>query len=249
MANPISIISLFLITIGYMIFRYKMNMNNLSPALRTSLPFIYLIVLMLVQIATNRVAIISLCGSVDMGRVILATVIPWTAIFGILIMLLNVFPGWKAPFSNTIGYLMIRGDASEIIPKIFKGKMTADKSGEFAQALEYIYDDQSLLINEITPMNFDSFWDKMTRSNLIRDTAQIDTYKQKLRNLVKLKELTATGIWYLLAGLLVTSFSYQNMVSAKCEKSMTEMKKGEQSHKEQLKSEEEESRKIYRSRE
>lgn len=249
MANLISIISLFLITIGYLILRYNFNTNNLSPELRTSLPFIYLIVLMLVQVATNTVAIRTICGQIDMNRVILATVIPWTAIFGILIMLLNVFPGWKAPFSNTIGYLMIRGDASEIVPKIFKGKMTADKSGEFAQALEYIYDDQSLLINEITPMNFDSFWDKMTKSNLIRDTAQIDTYKQKLRNLVKLKDLIATGIWYLLAGLLVTSFSYQNMISAKCEKSIVEMKKGEQSHKEQMEKEQKETRKIYSTRE
>ena len=249
MANLISIISLILITGGYLFLRYKLNMNNLSPALRTSLPFIYLIVLMLVQVGTNTVAIRTICGQIDMGRLILATFIPWTAIFGILIMLLNVFPGWKAPFSNTIGYLMIRGDASEIIPKIFKGKMTANKSGEFAQALEYIYDDQSLLINEITPMNFDSFWDKMTRSKLIVDTAQIDTYKQQLRNLVKLKDIIATGIWYLLAGLLVTSFSYQNMISAKCEKSIVEMKKGEQTHKEQMESEVNETRKIYSSRE
>lgn len=248
MANAISLISLVLITIAYFVLRTKMNISKLSETAQTSLPFIYLFIMILVQTATNSYALEKLCGTVDMGRVIIATVIPWVFVFGVLIILLKSFPGWKAPFSNTIGYLFISGSAAKIIPEIFKGKMTGNNSGAAAQALEFIYDDQSLLINEITPTNFDSFWAKMEGSNLIQQKAQLSEYKQELRKLVQLKDTFATAIWYLMTGFLVTSFSYHNMVSAKCERSKQEMEQGLQAHKERLKKNAEKVGKIYTSR-
>jgi hypothetical protein len=248
MANAISLISLVLITIAYFVLRTKMNISKLSETAQTSLPFIYLFIMILVQIFTNSVALSNLCGSVDTGRVIIATVIPWVFVFGVLIILLKSFPGWKAPFSNTIGYLFISGSAAKIIPEIFKGKMTGNNSGAAAQALEFIYDDQSMLINEITPTNFDSFWAKMEGSDLIQKKAQLSEYKQKLRKLVQLKDTIATAIWYLMTGFLVTSFSYHNMVSAKCERSKQEMEQGLQAHKERLKKNAEKVGKIYTSR-
>jgi hypothetical protein len=203
------------------------------------------------QLFANSVAIRKLCGkdNFDLRRVLFATIVPWVFIFGLLVIILRLFPGWKSPFSNTIGYLFIRGDAEKLVPEIFKGKMTGKGTGSAAQALEFIYDDQAVLINEITPTNFDSFWKKMESSNLFQ--ANASKYKGDLRRIVKLKDNIATAIWYLMAGFLVTSFSYQNMVSAKCEKNIENLKSSEQKHKEKLKEEKKskENRKVYKSRE
>ena len=51
----------------------------------------------------------------------MVTLIPWVIIFGILNVLLLQFPGWKAPFSNTIGYLIanIAGAKNLLIDYIF----------------------------------------------------------------------------------------------------------------------------------
>lgn len=250
MANLFSLIAVVIITLLYFFAKEHIK-NNLSPAVQTSLPFIYLLIMILVQIGTNSVAIKKLCGknNFDLKRVLMATIIPWVSIFGLLIIILRLFPGWKSPFSNTIGYLFIRGDAEKIIPEIFKGKMTGKDTGSAAQALEFIYDDQSMLINEITPLNFDTFWNKMQSSNLFQQNA--NNYKEELRRIVKLKDIIATGVWYLMAGFLVTSFSYQNMISAKCEKKIEDLNKSEHKHKEQLEKEKKskENKKVYKSRE
>lgn len=246
MANAISLISLVLITIAYFVLRSNMNISKLNATAQSSLPFIYLFIMILVQTGTNYNALNHLCGSANMGRVIIATVIPWVFIFGILIILLQSFPGWKAPFSNTIGYLFISGSAAKLIPLIFKGKMTGD--GAAAQALEFIYDDQSMLINEITPLNFDSFWAKMESSNLIQKPLNFQIINKNSATSLKKKDTIATAIWYLMTGFLVTSFSYHNMVSAKCERSTQVMNKGLQAHKERLRKNSKEVRKVYTSR-
>lgn len=251
MANAISLISLVIITLLYFFAKSWINPDKISPAMQTSLPFIYLFIMILVQIGTNTRAIKNLCGknNLDMKRVLIATIVPWVSVFGLLIIILRLFPGWKSPFSNTIGYLFIRGDAEKIISEIFKGKMTGKDTGSAAQALEFIYDDQSMLINEITPMNFDSFWNKMQSSNLFQSNA--NNYKEELRSMVEKKDTIATAIWYLMTGFLVTSFSYQNMVSAKCEKKIEDLNKSEHKHKEQLEKDKKskENKKVYTLRE
>ena len=32
------------------------------------------------------------------------TIVPWVLIFGMVVVMLNVYPGWISPFSNTFGY-------------------------------------------------------------------------------------------------------------------------------------------------
>ena len=46
------------------------------------------------------------CGSMQLMPAVIYTIIPNLFIFGGLLMALMFFPGWKAPFSNTIGYVI-----------------------------------------------------------------------------------------------------------------------------------------------
>ena len=65
-----------------------------------------------------------LCGESSYGNAFLYTFIPWVVIFGLLNIALMMFPGWKAPFSNTFGYLVVKaaGIRSLLTDNILKQK-------------------------------------------------------------------------------------------------------------------------------
>ena len=68
------------------------------------------------------------------------------------------FPGWKAPFANTLGYLLLKLSGIERLMRDIL--VPEDKaSQELKPSIRQIYRDQSLLVNEITPQNFEQFWD------------------------------------------------------------------------------------------
>lgn len=48
------------------------------------------------------------------------TIIPWTFLFGIIILVMYFFPGFKSAFSDIIGYYWVSSDANEIFNKLLK---------------------------------------------------------------------------------------------------------------------------------
>ena len=69
-------------------------------------------------------------------------------------------PGWKAPFSNTLGYLIVwLAGVNNSFFKILKQDNNQNK------LLQMVYKDPSTMINEITPENFDLFIARMNGKN------------------------------------------------------------------------------------
>ena len=71
--------------------------------------FIFLVVIVS-QLILNLSSIKELCKNTALATMPLAikvTILPWLLIFGLLYVLLETFPDWKAPFSNTIGYFVV----------------------------------------------------------------------------------------------------------------------------------------------
>ena len=144
-----------------------------------------------------------------------------------MVLMLELFPSWLAPFSNTLGYLVISmSGLAGLVRKIFKESMQEDGSGTEgssgegltgaqAKALSYIYADQSMLINQVTPGNFDQFWKDMHTLRKA-DGADSDSLKKSLRNLVVLKQSVSYFVWYALTGALVISVSYNYLVNTAC---------------------------------
>lgn len=196
-----------------------------SPSLRMMITIGYFLSIVLVQFFLNLNVAHQLCGGSQYGTAALVTFIPWFMIFGLLKMLLTVFTGWLSPFSNTLGYLVaslagVRGTLDSILkPKISSSAGTKAS----ANALEHIYNDPSLLINEITPRNFDNFWETMKSGGLFKSDA--DVHKMALRKLVRLKDIVSEFIWFVLAGSLVASISFNYMVNKTCTLSADEIKK------------------------
>ena len=81
-------------------------------------------------------------------------------------------------------------------------------------------------------------------------TANANEYKNTLYSLVQLKYAVAEYVWYMLAGLLVTSVSYNYVVNAACGINASEMKKRHDKYQELADAEHEEKqqpKRIYTS--
>ena len=186
----------------------------------------------------------SSCGTTQWGTAVYATLFPWVLIFGILMMLLELFPGWLTPFSNTFGYLIASfSGVGTIIDQIFKPSSKSNKpedNGPVQVALSHIYGNKSLLINEITTDSFDNFWSGMS-SLMLPGAINNEELKDKLFSMVALKESAAKWLWYILGGALVTSVSLNYIVNSACSMSTDEMKARHDEYEETIAKEKEDS--------
>jgi predicted membrane protein len=213
-----------LITSIYFIIRYYIT----DDKQQLILSFVYGITILIMMYFINLDITNNICGSPQVGTSLMVTALPWGVVFGTVLGLLIAFPGWLSPFSNTFGYLAAKlSGVSALFDKILKPKFVSAKTNVnekiAAEALQQIYDDKSLLINQITLENFDSFWSRMTSANLFNKNA--GEFKSQLYNLVRLKNLVAYYVWYMLSGALITSMSYNYIVGIGCKKSAKEMQR------------------------
>ena len=210
------------ITTVYYVIKYNLDTSN--PTMNTVYFLMYILITIISLFFVNLSMTVAMCGSNQFETAFYVTFGPWFVIFGFLYIALQTFPSWLMPFSNTIGYgLALLGGLGDTTEKLFKSTENASK--EELGFLEKIYTDRSLIINEITINNFEKFWSNMKglfRTEVINDSS--NTVKKSLFQLVKLKELTAEYIWYLFAGVLITSISFNFIISSSCKRSVQEMK-------------------------
>jgi hypothetical protein len=214
-------------TLVYFIIKYFVGKNPNSSKSVMILMAIYIIIVMLMAYGSNVQSIKQMCGEPYFGLALMATIVPWTFIFGILNVALIMMPGWKAPFSNTFGYLLVKMNGIQgVFNDIFKakmGKITINKASNLDNALEKIYSDKSLLINELTPANFEAFWTNF--KPLFK--ADAGSYKEKLYNMIRMKDLVSEFIWYLLVGLIVTTLSSNYIIGMGCNPSLKSIEKNQ----------------------
>jgi len=151
------------------------------------------------------------------------TLVPWVLIFGILNLMLLIFPGWLTPFSNTFGYGMaVALGIKKVIRNVFKDPGTVEgQSDKATEALNYIYGNQSLLVNEITIQNFDEFLVSM--KTLLKVGAGSKEVVI-LKNLIFLKESVAQYMWFLLTGSLVIAVATNSIINSSCNYSEESLK-------------------------
>lgn len=232
------LIYFFILTTFYVLIRYntsKVNINNsilLQPeGTNFSWTIIYVLLLVLGNYFINLNLTTSICGETQWTNTLILTLIPWVLIFGIIVLLLIMLPGWLSPFSNTIGYGISKFlGLDTLMDKILKPKsLTATKDPspqeeKISDNLELIYSDRSLLINEVSEDNFNNFWNNMQKGKLIKiDPENKTKNKNRLYNFVIFKNIIAEYIWYLLCGGLVTSISYNYIVNSTCTRSVAQM--------------------------
>jgi hypothetical protein len=188
----------------------------------------YAILIFITQYFVNLNITKELCGSVQQTTAFKSTILPWTLIFGSIVTLLFVFPSWINPFSNTLGYMFAKMSGIEtVLTDIFKSRFerATNTFSPAQEALENIYNNKTLLINEINSENYDRFWDSMKESDMFKQEAlDDDTLKNKFKGLILLKENIGLMVWYLLSGILSSIVSYNYLITFNCNRNVDEMK-------------------------
>ena len=197
---------------------------------------IYLLLVMVIQFMVNSSIISSTCGgniTENMGAAGVLTFLPWTLIFGVIIVILTVYPGFKSAFSDVIGYFWVSSSANKVItellvdPKIQK-KMDEDATSTpeqkeammtAADTIIKICGNTSVLINQIVPSNFQSYWNILTpllKPKYQTDNPDTEKIKNELFEIVVTRDNVGESMWYMYTGLLLTSLVQLKMTTRGC---------------------------------
>ena len=207
------------ITLVYFIFKYFM------PGIESTLFIIYFLLVLSSQFGLNIYLAKQMCNSPsNVGTAALATFIPWLFIFGILNLLLSVFPGWLSAFSNTIGYAIasVAGVASFFTDQLLNVNVGSTSSKDAFKVIQNVTNDPSTIINTINDENIENFWNKSIKVQFFNRFQEVKPGVEppaqfiQLKNFIRLKNIVSYFIWYLLTGILITSVSYNYMLSVPC---------------------------------
>jgi hypothetical protein len=215
----VSFVIFLVITLIYTVIKVRTKKES-----KTGLLLIYFFVVIIVQYFINLSLTEFMCGANNFGLALSVTTIPWILIFGMINIMLIIFPGWVAPFSNTFGYLAAKlSGVNKLVESLLKKKGN-DNTPDMNESLDYLYNDKALFVNEITERNLDQVWSRMSKGGLFNPDIVNDTSKKdQLESIIKLKTAVGELIWYILAGGLVTSVSYNYLVNTACVQSVNEM--------------------------
>ena len=216
---------------------------------------IYLALVMLIQFVVNASVISTTCGgsiSENIGAAGVLTFVPWTLIFGVIIIVLIIYPGFKSAFSDVIGYFYISGPATQIITELLVNrdvdkKLTGNETKEEREALEDAADtivkicgNTSILINQIVPDNFLDYWKILNplKKPQYRDDNSPETQdiRKQLFELVVTRDNIGEALWYIYTGILLTSIVQLKITTRGCNTNTATMEKN---YNEFLKKEEE----------
>jgi len=197
---------------------------------------IYVLLVIIIQFIVNSSIISSNCGgniTENIGAAGVMTFLPWILIFGLLVVILTIYPGFKSAFSDVVGYYYVSSSANKVLTELLVNKdiekkildqqdMTPEKKEALesaADAIIKICGNTSILINQIVPNNFDQYWSIL--KPLMKEKYQIDgpeatKIQNDLFELVVTRDNVGESMWYIYTGLLLTSIVQLKITSRGC---------------------------------
>jgi hypothetical protein len=245
LSSSVAIFFFLAVFLAYSYYKYTKN-----GVLSGGITFLFFLVLIIGEYFINLAMSKDICGFDQEKTAVIATILPWFLVLGVLKAALIVFPGWLSPFSNTFGYMFVSvvTDLKEVFNNILTpqfdltpakagattqtGGADSDSTGglqnsadipadevknkrDIGRALEQIYTDQSIILNELNLDNLDRFWDSFKESRLIRPSAKVDDL-EKIRKFLMMKTAVGEFVWLVLCGMLVVSISYNYLLNMGC---------------------------------
>jgi len=212
-----------------------------SPLIGTAFVAVIIIGEYMISVGMTK----SVCGFEQWDVAAMYTFIPWVFIVGAIKGILMIRPGWLVPFSNTIGYFLASAifGMVDVFRKILKPKVTLSNDGEeesdksahsreVAKALQEIYEDESLLINQLTPDNVDGTINKFQKVGLMYTAGEyaalpenkdnpaafsmFNKYIDAVKKALWFKLFVSEFLWLFLAGVLAISVTYNYIMNFGC---------------------------------
>tara|TARA_Y100000996_G_scaffold410134_1_gene391975 strand:+ start:1215 stop:2366 length:1152 start_codon:yes stop_codon:yes gene_type:complete len=153
-------------------------------------------------------------------RIFGITFLPWIIIFGVIYLLLELFPGWIKPFSNTLGYLVINLLGIE---KIYKDTIirsdTTEENDRIYEAIMKMNENYHTTINQfpVDVQEYKDFIRRLRRGKLIQTNPNnANDYYCKFYSYICAKEFIGKLMWYILSGGLISAISYNFIMNLEC---------------------------------
>lgn len=242
LSSSVAILFFLAVFVAYSYYKYTKN-----GVLSGGITFLFFLVLIIGEYFINLAMSKDICGFDQEKTAVIATILPWFLVLGVLKSALIVFPGWLSPFSNTFGYIFVSivTDMKDVFNNILTPQfdLTPAAAGagvqsggagdgglqdnadipadevknkrDIGRALEQIYTDQSIILNELNLDNLDRFWDSFKESRLIRPSAKLEDL-EKIRKFLMMKTIVGEFVWLVLCGMLVVSISYNYLLNIGC---------------------------------
>jgi hypothetical protein len=198
---------------------------------------IYLVAVFLSQFLINSVFIMQTCGGdtvSNIGTSFLMTFFPWFFIFGFILIILIINPGFKSAFSDIVGYFVVAGSATELLNKILidpaisnsidnSTEQDINKKNDLkmtAQSVMKLISNNSILINQITPSNFLESWTKLKPLMKDETTFTNTGFQEELLNIAIMRDNIGEAMWYLYTAIVIISVVAYKLSSGACEQNM-----------------------------
>jgi len=228
------------------------NSDNYTDYINNSKLYlaVYFLAILMIQFIVNSYVITQTCGgniSENMSAAGTFTFIPWTLIFGAVIVVLMVYPGFKSAFSDVIGYFYVSGSANKLLTELLVNKdiqqnidadssTTPQQKAAMQQAADMIIKicgNTSILINQIVPSNFVEYWSilrPLMKSQYQTDTPEANEKRDQLFELVVTRDNVGEAMWYIYTGLLITSIVQLKIATRGCVVNPAQMAKNYQNY-------------------
>lgn len=197
---------------------------------------IYFVGVMVIQFMINTSVITNKCGgsvAENIGASAALTFLPWSLIFGVIIIILLAYPGFKSAFADVVGYFYVAGKANELLTELLIDKniqktINEDVNAtqeqkqsmqEAADAIIKICGNASILINQIVPTNFDNYWSILTplmKTKYQTLTPETMEKKNELFDVVVTRDNIGEAMWYIYTGILLTSIVQLRISTREC---------------------------------
>lgn len=229
------------ITVVYFVIKFFFidNGGGKKRGLAIVLKLIYFLSVISSQIGINLYNTKAHCGEQKPGLAISYTIISNLLVLGVLFVVMIFYPGWKAPFSNTLGYIFVRNSARPLIDAIL-GDKPKTESPELNKILNEIRHEtgnnkRDFLINQLTPSTFDNVIERFVSNSKLQQVratvakiggrskkkykqngGALEMEKKKLKKLITIKDSIAEALWYILGGVMVSNYSNAYISSIDC---------------------------------
>ena len=200
--------------------------ENFTDKISTIL-YIFLVIMEMVYFNTEIIRAKCGPGANTSYLVFLTTFFPWLSIFGMLYVLLTLFNGWKAPFSNTFGYIITMnflGGKSKI--KQLLASKDEKKGDDFNRTQSIIKDNIANVINDFAPDNIGALHELSEINKLFKPystTGQTDEQNKRTKKiynefakLVIAKDYISEFIWFILTGIIIINISTNYILEQNC---------------------------------
>lgn len=238
-------------TLTYNIISNKEEYSSYNKSYYKSLG-IYLLLVIVVQFIINTTILASKCGGSIQTNLLTSaiyTFFPWLLIFGVMMIVIIMYPGFKTAFSDVIGYFYVSGSANKVLTELLINKdiqQNMDESGatlkekedlqNAADAIIKICGNTSILINQIVPTNFMNYWsilNPLMKTRFQTDNPETEFKRTELFNLVVMRDTIGEMMWYIYTGVLLTSIVQMKISTTPCYISPKQMEQNYQTFLEQ----------------